>query len=204
MNGSARQVRSTSPAARNTAGLSRIPRLPAVSAIRIPGRTRPRSGARAAAAAAATSGSAASVRVWRTWTTGGRTASIVRPRTASKGPSPPCPPGPPLAPLARSLLQVALTLRRPAEHDLRLGHVVVDLILIARDQDRIEPVASDLDDLERRQDGVREVLLVEDVEILVDRYAPLGDVRLARSRTGDPQGDQPHIEVLGEVLADTL
>src|SRR4051812_11223841 len=210
MNGSAPHVRSTSPAARNTAGLSRIPRLPAVSATRIPGRTRPRSGARASVVAAATSASAASDSVWRTWTTGGRTASIVRPRTASKGPSPPSPPRPsgppvaPIAPIARSLLQVALALRRPAEHDPRLGHVMVDLILIARDQDRIEPVAPDLHDFERRQDRVGEVLLIEDVEILVDRHAPLGDVRLARPRTGDPQGDQPHIEMLGEVLADAL
>src|SRR4051812_10356420 len=85
-NGSAPTERSQSPAARSTAGLSWMPRLPAVIATLMPRRTRSRRGSRACAVAPATSAICGESKRCRTGIIRGKGASKRSPRTASKGP----------------------------------------------------------------------------------------------------------------------
>ena len=74
-NGSAPSSRSHAPASRTTSGLSWMPRLPAVSATRIPAVTRPRNGSRASRVAAATSRTWGASNFCRTGSSRGKGAS---------------------------------------------------------------------------------------------------------------------------------
>src|SRR5215210_6835936 len=98
--------------------------------------------------------------------------------------------------------------RLPSEDALRLREVVILLVLVAGDEERVEAAVPGRDRLQRCEIRVGEVFLVGHEQWLAGRRdaraLALVQVLLAVARPGDPQRDQVHVPPAREILADQL
>src|SRR5579862_5872607 len=77
-------------------------------------------------------------------------------------------------------------------------------MLIAGYEHCVKATLSQLNHVDGCKNRSGEVLLVQDVEIRIDRGTAFGQECSARSWTANAKRDDPHIKVVGEILTDAL